>query len=98
MFFDGGLDFLVPEVHDLYGHDFGGRFVDPFEDIAPLGKVEVVVEPVGVVLYLFAQLVAVFPVHSHNIKRTIELHLKPTTGARSSPQFSSPLPHSVSFF
>lgn len=64
---DGGLELFVPEIDDFDGDCFGGGLVDSFEDVAPFGQVEVVVEPIRVVFDLFAELVPVFSVHALNI-------------------------------
>lgn len=58
---------FVAQVDHLYGHLLLGVLVEALEGAAPVGEVEMVVETVGVVLDLLAQLVAVISHQTINI-------------------------------
>lgn len=46
LFFESGVDILIPEVYHFDGYCFERAFIDSFENVAPFGEVQVVVEPV----------------------------------------------------
>jgi hypothetical protein len=52
LLFDRGVGIFVTEVHHFDRYFFFGGLVDPAEDVAAFGEVEVIVEAVGVMFYL----------------------------------------------
>lgn len=63
MFSDERICVFIPDIYNFDGNSFLGGFVNTSENIAAFGEVEMIVKPVGVVLYFFPELVAELSVH-----------------------------------
>ena len=63
MFSDERICVFIPDIYNFDGNSFFGGLVNASENIAAFGEIEVIVKPVGVVLYFFPELVAELSVH-----------------------------------
>ena len=63
MLFDEWIGLSIPDIYDFDGYFVLVGLVDSSEDVASFGEIEVVVQSIGVVLYLFSELVSELSVH-----------------------------------
>ena len=61
--FDEWIGLSISDIYDFDGYFVLVGLVDSSEDVASFGEIEVVVQSIGVVLYLFSELVSELSVH-----------------------------------
>jgi len=65
--FEGRITLFIPKVNDLDGYFLLGKFINAFENVALFGEVQVIIEPIRIVLYFFPQLVSVLAIHNNKV-------------------------------
>lgn len=67
LIFECVIKLFFAQIDDLDGYLFFSELVDALEDIALFSQIDLVAESIGVVLYLFAQLVFLLSIHNNRV-------------------------------